>query len=108
MNSLNISDLRSAFDRLLDAVEDTFGPELSLPVDYYWSVSLDASFDLERTPALDVGQVSDDLESIREQARASSSEMTVIWHECEHLAGLLRAISFLDRTQHGPPTTRDS
>ncbi|HEY9409118.1 MAG TPA: hypothetical protein VIP77_06020 [Jiangellaceae bacterium] len=107
MSSLNIGDLRTAFDRLLDAVEDTFGPELSLPVDHYWGVSLGAVFDLERTPELDVGQVSDDLESIRELARASSSEMTVIWHECEHVAGLLRAISFLDRTQDGPPTTRD-
>ncbi|MGY0387982.1 hypothetical protein ACWZJV_13495 [Nocardioides sp. WG-D5] len=91
---LRIADLRAALERTLDAVEAQHGPEVTFDVDHYWNVPITAAFNLDQEPDLDMGQLSDDAETISTTARGS--DPVSIWHECDHLAGVLRALGHLD------------
>lgn len=93
---LSIAELRAALVRLVDAIEDRFGEELPLPEDYYWNVPLGDATMLEKEPALDLGSVVDDVSSVREFLAQDPDEFTSIWHEAEHLAGILSAIARRD------------
>lgn len=81
--------------RLLKAIEAQHGEQLTFDVEDYWNVPISEAYELDRQPGLDVGQISDDVESVREFS--ASDEFVAIWHECEHLAGLLRAIAAKDK-----------
>ena len=83
-------------ERLLDAIEERFGPEIDLPVDFYWNVPNFAAYKVEEVPTLDVGSVVDDVRSLSEYGSESADEHTAVWHECEHVAGVLRAIAQVD------------
>lgn len=98
---ISIADLRSAITRLLDATEARFGPNLCFLDDFYWNVPHDAATMLDRDPTCDLGSLADDASSIREYVASDPEEDTVIWHEAEHLVGVLRAIARLD-TGRGP------
>lgn len=93
---VTIADLRSAITRLLDAAEARFGAELELPEDFYWNVSLVDATQIDDDPQNDMGSVADDIESVREFLARDASEYVSIWHEADHLAGVLRAIARLD------------
>lgn len=95
---LTVAELRSAVGRLLDAVEHKFGPVLSFPEDYYWNVHLGNATAIDSEPTLDLGSVADDAESVRQFLASGPDEHTSIWHESEHIGGILRSISRLDRT----------
>jgi hypothetical protein len=95
---ITVSELRSAIGRILDAVEERFGPDLRFAVDYYWDVPVPAAFELSDPPELGMGQVSDDVSSVREFLAQDAEEYVVIQHECEHYRGLLQAIQHLDMT----------
>ena len=90
---LRIADLRAALERTLDAVEAQYGPEITFDVDHYWNVPISSAYDLDQEPELDMGQLSDDADTIR--ATAKGSDPVSIWHECEHLAGVLRGLAHL-------------
>lgn len=92
---LRVSDLRVAMSRLLDAIEDELGAIVHLDDDYYWNVSLSAATAVYTTPELDMGSVVDDAASVKEFA-SRRDEYVSIWHECDHLAGVLRAMARLD------------
>lgn len=94
MNSqtLSVAALRTAVNRLLDAVEEQLGDRVELEVDYYWNVPLDKAYDPYESPVLDMGQVSDDVDSVH-QFSATRDDAVAIWHESEHLAGVLRALA---------------
>lgn len=92
---ITVAELRSALGRLLDAVEKDLGPVLSFDEDFYWNVPVGSAPDLSREPTFDVGSVVDDVESVRQYLADDDGE-TSIWHECEHLGGVLRAITRLD------------
>jgi hypothetical protein len=67
--TFRLSDPRLACDRLLSQAEAKFGPEValgSLPVDEYWSFDARTAFTLADDPHLQMGTVSDDLESLGE------------------------------------------
>ena len=93
--TVRIDELRAALDRLLRSVEETQGTEVELGADQYWLVSSGQSFDLSAQPQVGVGQLSDDLESLTAQLTEASVE-PVVWHELEHLIGLLRRLAALD------------
>ena len=42
-SDITVAELRAALDRLLNAVEARFGPELSFPEDYYWNIQFDSA-----------------------------------------------------------------
>ena len=75
---LTVADLRSAIGRLLDAVPCA------------------SASTLDTQPSLDMGSLCDDAESIRQFLSGDLDEPTIIWHESEHIGGILRAITRLD------------
>ena len=93
---LTVAELRSAIERLLDTVESELGPALSFREDYYWNIPCQSACVLDSAPLLDVGSVGDDVDSIREFLSRDLAEPTMIWHESEHIGGILRAITRLD------------
>lgn len=93
---LTVDQLRAAIGRLLDAVEARFGPDLHLKDDHYWNAPLREAADLSREPKLDMGSVVDDAASVREFIKASENDCISIWHEADHIAGVLRSIARLD------------
>jgi hypothetical protein len=99
---VRISDIRTALERTLHQVEKDRGAEVDLGVDHYWVIDSGAAFDVHREPEVTAGQLSDDIESLRAQLAANADE-PVVWHDLEHLVGLLRRIASLDR-----PPSNDS
>lgn len=93
---LTVAELRTAIGRLLDAVEDQLGPALSFAEDYYWNVPGRTACVLDTAPALVMGSLHDDTKSVREFLSTDLDDPTVVWHESEHVAGILRAIARLD------------
>ncbi|WP_332641949.1 hypothetical protein [Aeromicrobium sp.] len=94
--TLKVSELRAAMERLLTAIEEQIGPEIDIPVDFYWNVPNSAAYKVGKKPKLDVGSVVDDVQSVSDYASEPVDEHTAIWHECEHVAGVLRAIAQVD------------
>ncbi|WP_328850192.1 hypothetical protein OG994_16020 [Micromonospora globbae] len=98
---LRVDDLRRVCGMLLDAVEKRFGAEVDLSglgVDHYWNVDLRSAFELAHDPAaaIDVGQSSDDVAELRALLRRPADDMPVLWHDLQHLAGVLRLLAYLD------------
>ncbi|MEU5564438.1 hypothetical protein ABZ750_14540 [Micromonospora musae] len=86
---------------LLTAVEERFGAEIDLSglgVDYYWNVGLQSAFELADDPApgIDVGQSSDDVAELRALLGRPADDPPVLWHDLQHLAGVLRLLAYLD------------
>ncbi|MBA3021991.1 hypothetical protein [Propionicimonas sp.] len=95
-SDLSIPELQTALVRLLQAVEQKHGPALLLSEDYYWNVPFGQATSLEGPPELDLGSASDDLEALSDVRSRPSAEVPVLWHDLDHLAGLLRSIARID------------
>ncbi|MBQ1012629.1 hypothetical protein KBX53_17030 [Micromonospora sp. M51] len=98
---LRVQDLRRVCGVLLDMVEERFGAEIDLSrvdVDLYWNVDLGTAFDLKDVPesGLDVGQISDDVAELHALLRRPAGDVPVLWHDLQHLAGVLRLLAYLD------------
>ena len=90
---IRMEELRNAISRTLVAAENRLGAEVTLADDHYWHLQVDEAFDMSTEPSsLTVGQLSDDLEHLRE---AANVEPENVWHELAHLVGLLRAVERL-------------
>jgi hypothetical protein len=89
-----MSDLREALRRVLDAVEEKYGTSIDLDADYYWSLRPAEAFDLTRDPGLETGQISDDVGTVQEIL--SPDRDVYIWHDLEHVCGILTRLSALD------------
>lgn len=93
--TVSITDLRSALSRALDAVETRLGPDVALTADHYWHLPVQDAFDLASEPAtFTVGQLRDDVETLREPSDATSD---TAWHDLSHLVGVLRALELAAR-----------
>jgi hypothetical protein len=98
---LRVQDLRQVCAMLLDAVEARFGPEIDLSdagVDHYWNVDLRTAFEVreDSAPGIDVGQSSDDTAELRALLRRPTDDVPVLWHDLQHIAGVLRLLAYLD------------
>ena len=91
-----MKELRAALGRLLDAVEERFGPAIDLAADYYWTVDARAAYEPHEDPSGNVGagQLSDDVDAIRELLRRDDEP--IIWHDLSHVVGVLGRIAALD------------
>ena len=90
--TISVGELRTALNELLDAVEGEHGWQLALEDTAYWDLPVTAAFDLmEPDPVLTVGEVSDDIDAVRDLTR-HTGEIVAIWHEISHVVGVLRAI----------------
>ncbi|WP_348651143.1 hypothetical protein [Micromonospora sp. WMMD882] len=99
--TLRVEDLRQVCALLLDAVQERFGSEIDLSVldvDHYWNVDLRSAFTIREDPesGIDVGQSSDDVAELRALSRRPAAEEPVLWHDLQHLAGMLRLLAYLD------------
>lgn len=90
---IRMKELRDAVSRTLIAVEERLGAEVVLTGDYYWHIPVEAAFDIttERS-ALTAGQLSDDLEHLGDM---TDVDPLIVWHDLQHLIGLLRALERL-------------
>jgi hypothetical protein len=100
LSHVAVSDLRQALGRVLDAVERRFGASIDLEADLYWSLNAVDSFDLRTEPSVMAGQISEDVETLRELL-SSEREEVYIWHDLDHLCGILQRISALDSPRQG-------
>lgn len=102
--TIDVAQLRSAVDGLLNAVEDRFGARVSIDADHYWLVELRAAFSADlhepgQQPGdLGVGQISDDIASVTEvvQGLEDPEGWPILWHDLEHVTGLPRALAWMD------------
>ena len=90
-----LRDLCLALDRLPAEVERTGGPEIDLAAHLYRVVAAAEAFAVGTPPTPTVGQLADDLESRAAQV-ADDAEQPLVWHDLEHVVGLLRRIAALD------------
>ncbi len=65
-------------------------------MEVFWNVPCASASTLDTQPSLDVGSVCDDTDSVRQLLSGDPDEPTTIWHESEHIGGILRAITRLD------------
>ncbi|MCX5117895.1 hypothetical protein OG992_11940 [Micromonospora sp. NBC_00362] len=98
---LKVDDLRRVCGVLLDMVEERFGAEIDLAsvgVDLYWNVDLETAFDLRDVPGsgIDVGQCGDDVAELHALLRRPADPVPTLWHDLQHLAGVLRLLAYLD------------
>ncbi|WBB70130.1 hypothetical protein [Micromonospora sp. WMMD812] len=103
---LRVQDLRQVCGMLLDAVEERFGAEIDLSgvgIDLYWNVDVRTAFELRDDPApgIDVGQSSDDIAELRSFLGRPAGDVPVLWHDLQHLAGVLRLLAYLDMPVSG-------
>ena len=94
--SISVAELRSAMTLLLDAVEERFGSDLRFDEDFYWNVPFDEATTVGKDPELVLGSVVEDAASVRDFLSSAPDEFIAIWHEADHLVGLLRAIARRD------------
>ncbi|GGM06197.1 hypothetical protein [Micromonospora yangpuensis] len=99
--TLRVEELRQVCVLLLDAVQERFGSEIDLSildVDHYWNVDLRSAFSIQEDPAsgIDVGQSSDDVAELRALLRRRPEDELLLWHDLQHLAGMLRLLAYLD------------
>jgi hypothetical protein len=91
--SIDVDQIRSALARVLNVVERDLGRQLHLEGDPYWSLPVAAAFDLSKSdPSLTIGQLSDDVDAIRELLDDEGREIVAVWHELAHIVGVLRAV----------------
>jgi hypothetical protein len=103
--NLVLSDLRLACERLLKEAEVAFGPEIDLdservPCDFYWSFDARTAYTMAKDPQHEVGSVVDDFDSLVEFLGRPDEE-THLWHDLDHVCGLLRMLGFLDKRSFG-------
>jgi hypothetical protein len=91
--TLQVDDLRRAANRIFAALERNYGKSIDLDEDYYWHLDVDDAYEMSAVPTIDlVGQVTDDVAELRAFVASDNNEVDSIWHELNHLIGVLRVI----------------
>jgi hypothetical protein len=93
--SVALADLRDGLSRLLAAAEEQLGSVIDLGADHYCAIDSRAAYDLSREPELEAGQLSDDVESLRDLLGRDGGEV-FLGHDLEHVAAILSRIAALD------------
>ena len=95
---ISVDELREAVRRQLDAVERRFGASVQLGTDDYWGLFSPEMFVAnDSKPELVGRSLSDDVSDLRESLRNDdpSEDELMLWHDMDHLAGILQRISAL-------------
>jgi hypothetical protein len=92
--TVSVADLREALSRLLDQVEREYGAEVDLDADFYWVVDRSAAYnhDTPEAARLTVGQLSDDIESLRSML-VGGFRPEAIRHDLGHVIGILSRLA---------------
>jgi hypothetical protein len=91
--TIEIDAVRAAIAVLLDALQESFGPSVTVQADGYWHLPVKAAFDLSRSASdVTVGRLGDDVDELGEIIADPSSAATNAWHGLAHVIGVLRAL----------------
>lgn len=102
---LDLEQLRTALDGVVDLAIARFGPRLDLREvghDYYWHLPVQAAFTMSDDPGLriDAGMSSDDLEEMQDMVENPQDQF--LWHCATHLSEVLRLLAFADHAAPPP------
>ena len=100
--TIRIDDLRAWLLAILDEIERRYGAEFDLDADHYWDIGADAAFDMRSDPVPDVGQLSDDVDTLREFISEREDLEVIIWHDLDHIVGILKRVAALDLPCRAP------
>jgi hypothetical protein len=97
---VRVGQLREACERLLDELERRHGAEFDLeampvPLAEYWVFNLEDAYTCAESPATEAGDFREDLAETVEMLTREEGEVQ-LWHDLNHLAGVLRGIAFTD------------
>jgi hypothetical protein len=92
MSNVSIEVLRDVTNRIFDFIErDLKTKSVQLPHDFYWSISDDALYAMDKQPPqLDVGSLVDDLSFVAAASKDPSQAIPLV---LMHVAPLLKALS---------------
>lgn len=81
---VRVSDLRAVCKKIFDHLEKNGNDIIEIPFDYYWNIPAGSRYDIDREPDIrqfDLGQLTDDLESINKIASGESSPIAyaLVW-----------------------------
>jgi hypothetical protein len=95
---VSLADLRHALASLLDEVERRHGKVVDLDADYYWTIGPWDSFRLDALdgPKPTVGQLTDDVESMKDMLAGRDDREIAVWHDLTHIVGILSRLAALD------------
>ncbi|MGK5681674.1 hypothetical protein [Actinoplanes sp. URMC 104] len=94
--SVSLADLRRALSRTLDEVERQHGPVVDLDADYYWTIGPWDAFRFEtEAPQPTVGQLTDDVQAIRDVLADHEDRSAAAWHDLPHIVGILNRLAAL-------------
>ncbi|MFI5937824.1 hypothetical protein [Actinoplanes sp. NPDC051494] len=94
---LSLADLRRALTRSLDEIERQQGSVVELGADFYWTIVPWAAFSFGAdVPQPTVGQLSDDVRSMRDILADHPDPPISAWHDLAHLIGILNRLAALD------------
>jgi hypothetical protein len=84
---------------LLEEVDRQFGPVVDLDADYYWTVGPQDALRFEATgaPEPTVGQLTDDIDALRDMLASIADRPRVVWHDLADVIGILTRLAALDR-----------
>jgi hypothetical protein len=90
--TLVIDDLRQALNRVLDDTAASLGDRVELDGGLYWQVPTQQLYAMDPDGvALTAGDLDDDIRTMHEYL-GSSGPAPALWHELNHLIGILRAL----------------
>ena len=95
--TIRVRELRNALDVVLTQVEETVGDTIDLDADYYWDVYGADAFDPYSDPKPSLGQLTDDIERLRQLTAGVANTDVIVSHDLPHLVGILRRIGSMDR-----------
>ena len=98
---VSLVDLRRCLTLLVDELERKHGMTVDLDADYYWTVGPGEAFrfDSGGAPEPTVGQLTDDLQSLRTMLAGEADQPVVLWHDLAHAIGILSRLAALDQTE---------
>jgi hypothetical protein len=96
---VSLADLRRGLFILLEAVERQYGAVVDLDADYYWTVGPQDAFRFEASgvPEPTAGQLTDDIDSLRDMLAGEADRPLVVWHDMAHVIGILNRLAALDQ-----------
>ncbi len=102
---LSLVDLRQRLTLLLDELECKHGQTVDVGADYYWTVGPGEAFrfDSGGAPEPTVGQLADDLQSLRNVLAGEADHPVVLWHDLAHAIGILSRLAALDQPKSSTP-----
>jgi hypothetical protein len=101
---VSMTEVRKALASLLDEIERRHGPVVELDADYYWTIGPWDSFrvDTGDVPQPTMGELTDDIQSMRDMLTGSEDRAVVVWHDLAHVIGILNRLAALDHPAPEP------